>query len=277
VGACFETLAVSIVALLGILVGAALSRIKKPYYWLGFSGSFLLVFILVTTRFAGKVSFIAPFSWLVIGRIRFVVTAVAITLGLTTSIPHLRYKTERVTVCILMAIIVVWFCILPFLAPALVQKDLSALKNRIDAEGICYQSKDYTCGPAAAVSALNQLGLPAEEGRIAVLAHSNPISGTLPSCLCDALRKLYEDKGLKSNYQYFDSLNELQKYQVTLAVVKDTFLSDHCVAVLEITDDTVTIADPVDGKKTVTRDEFERVWRCYGIVLERTPSLRSVL
>ncbi|MHC4131877.1 MAG: cysteine peptidase family C39 domain-containing protein [Planctomycetota bacterium] len=172
-----------------------------------------------------------------------------------------------------MVIIIFWFCILPFLSPALVKDDLSGLKNIIDAEGICYQSMDYTCGPAAAVTALTKLGLQADEGRIAVLAHSNPVIGTLPSSLCNALEKLYEDKGLKCRYRYFDSVNQLQQYQLALVTVKDTFLSDHCVAVLEITDDHVVIADPMDGKKIITLDEFESAWRCSGIVLERAEPL----
>jgi predicted double-glycine peptidase len=273
VGAWFETLAVSILALMGIFLGASLSKFKKPYCWFGFASSFLFVAILLVVRFVPKLSFIAPFSWIVITRARFIVITVAVTLGLTTSIYHLRKKTEKVTLAVLMAIIVVWFCILPFLAPALVKDDLSSLKNIIDAEGVCYQSKDYTCGPAAAVTALNKLGLQADEGQIAVLSHSSPIAGTLPASLCNTLEKLYKDKGLKCRYRYFDSVKQLQQYQLALVTVKDTFLSDHCVAVLEITDDTVTVADPVDGKKTVTRSEFENAWRFSGIVLERSASL----
>jgi predicted double-glycine peptidase len=269
VGAWFETLGVSALALLGILIGAALSKFRKPYCWFGLGVSFLLVFILVIIRFFPGVSFAAPFSWLAVGRTRFVVIAVAVTLGLTSSVRHLRFRFEKVTVCILMAIVVVWFCISPFLAPAIVEKDLSALNNNTDSSGICYQSRDYTCGPAAAVTALAHLGLEANEGEIAVLAHSSPVTGTLPDCLRDALLALYEDKGLKCQYRRFDSLSELQDYPVTLAVVKDAFLADHCVAVMNITDDAVTIADPADGMKTIPRERFEKVWRYCGVVLKR--------
>ena len=272
-GALFETLGVSILALLGIFLGASLSKFKKPYCWFGFAASFLIVSILAFIRFFPQFSFTAPFSWLVVGRVRFVFTAVAVTMGLTTSIPHLRYSFQKVTVSILMVIIVIWFCISPFLAPAFVEKDLSALENRIDHQGVCYQSRDYTCGPAAAVTALMKLGLQAEEGKIAVLAHSSPVTGTLPDCLRDALLTLYEDKGLKCEYRLFESVNQLQDYPATLAVVKDAFLADHCVAVLEVTDDDITIADPVEGKKVMQRDKFERAWRYSGIVLERDPSL----
>jgi hypothetical protein len=54
--------------------------------------------------------------------------------------------------------------IVPFLAPAFNRGYLAGLKTRIDADGVCRQSSEYTCGPAAAVTALRKLGLPAEEG-----------------------------------------------------------------------------------------------------------------
>jgi predicted double-glycine peptidase len=273
VGAWLETLGVSILALMGIFLGASLSKFKKPYCWFGFAVSFLFISILLFIRFFPKFSFVIPFSWFVTGRIRFIVITAAVTLGLTASIHNLQNKIEKVSVGILMAIIIVWFCILPFLSPALVKDDLSALENVMDAEGVCYQSMDYTCGPAAAVTALTRLGLQADEGRIAILAHSSPVMGTLPSSLCNALEKLYEDKGLKCHYRYFDSVNQLQHYQLVLVTVKDTFLSDHCVAVIGITDDHVIIADPIDGKRIITRDEFKSMWRCSGIVLEHTPTL----
>jgi predicted double-glycine peptidase len=51
---------------------------------------------------------------------------------------------------------------LPFLVPALIKERLSNLTTRLDSNGICYQSTDYTCGPAAAVTALRRLGLQAD-------------------------------------------------------------------------------------------------------------------
>lgn len=273
VGVIVETIAVSILALLGIILGAFLSKTRRPYCWSGFGVSFLLIGVLAAARFAPRISFTAPLSWIMIGRVRLVVTAVAVTIGLTTSIIHLRYAVQKCSVGILMVIIVGWFCISPFLAPAFVENDLAALKSNIDYQGICYQSRDYTCGPAAAVTALTRLGLHAEEGEIAVRAHSNPIIGTLPGCLSDAIRELYENEGLSCQYRYFDSLSQLERYPPVLVVIKDTFFTDHCVAVMGINDEAVTIADPVGGKRQMNRDTFERVWRCSGIVLERRSAL----
>lgn len=67
----------------------------------------------------------------------------------------------------------------------------------------CLQSNDYNCGPAAAVTALRKLGLPAEEGEIAILAHTSSATGTPPDVLARALQDRYEKEGLASHYRIF--------------------------------------------------------------------------
>ena len=174
-----------------------------------------------------------------------------------------------------MIVFTIWFSILPFLAPALLKNYLSNINTRMDLNGICYQSKNYTCGPAAAVTALRRLGLPAEEGEIAILSHTSPVTGTLPWCLYKALQDRYGADGLKCQYRRFDSASQLRNAGVILAVVKDAFLRDHCVAIIEISDHTVTIADPVSGKQSMSYGEFEKIWRFSGITLERV-SVQSI-
>ena len=168
-----------------------------------------------------------------------------------------------------MVVVVVWFSILPFLVPALIKEQLLNIRTRVDSNGICFQTKDYTCGPAAAVTALRRLGLPAHEGEIAVLAHSSPIAGTLPGCLSTALQNRYSADGLRCQYRYFDSLAELDNGGITLAAVRGAFLSDHCVAVLGVSERMVTVADPVLGRKLMSAEQFEKIWRFSGIVLKR--------
>jgi ABC-type bacteriocin/lantibiotic exporter with double-glycine peptidase domain len=168
-----------------------------------------------------------------------------------------------------MAVVVTWFSIFPFLIPGLIKGHLLNLRTRVDADGICLQTTDFTCGPAAAVTALRKLGLDARESEIAVLSHSSPVTGTLPRCLYAALRNRYGAEGLKCQYRHFDSLAELGKAGVTLAVVRSKFLSDHCVTVLEVSDGMVVVADPVLGRILVSHKQFEKIWRFSGIVLKR--------
>jgi hypothetical protein len=263
----FETAAVITVTLLGIIAGKIFSGFRRPYWIIGYSLPLVLIAILAASRWSDSFTFVPPFYWLIAGRIRFIVLSLAVTIGLTTPLSRLPYKFEKFIICVLMAIVVVWFSVLPFLVPALIRDGLSKTNTIVNIDGICFQSRDYTCGPAAAVTALRILGLPAEEGEIAILSHTSPITGTLPSCLCDALQERYGDEGLKCRYRRFDDIGQLKDAGLTLAVVRDAFLSDHCVVVLDVSDRKVTIADPVLGRRSMPYEQFEKVWRFSGIVL----------
>jgi predicted double-glycine peptidase len=153
--------------------------------------------------------------------------------------------------------------------PALIKEQLSNIQTRFDQHGICRQTTDYTCGPAAAVTALARLGLTANEGELAVLSYSSPVTGTLPSCLSSALQSRYSAEGLSCKYRRFDSIAQLKNAGVTLALVKETLFMNHCIAVLEVTDEAVTVADPVTGTQMMPYEQFEKIWRFCGIELQR--------
>lgn len=265
-----ETIGIILVALLGVFLGKVLSRPRKAAYWIaGYSFSFLLILFLVITRYSNSLAFVPPFVWITAGRVKFVIFSLAVTMGLTTPLSRLPYKFEKVAICILMVVVVVWFSVLPFLVPALIQGQLANLTTLLDSNGICFQTTGYTCAPAAAVTALRKLGLPANEGEIAILSHTSPVAGTLPGCLQAALQNRYGDEGLRCQYRRFDSIAQLKDAGLTLAVVKSAFLSDHCIAVLEVSDRMITVADPVSGKRLLSHKQFEEIWRFSGIVLKR--------
>jgi ABC-type bacteriocin/lantibiotic exporter with double-glycine peptidase domain len=168
-----------------------------------------------------------------------------------------------------MVLIVTEFSVLPFLAPAFYLKKLAALQTHVDSEGVCRQNTDYTCGPAAAVTALRRLGFPAEEGELAVRCRTNPFSGTAPDVLCEVLRERYGPLGLRCQYRPFASIDELKQAGLTLAVVKFGWLVDHYVTVLEVTDQAVVVGDPLAGRVTLSHQEFAARWRKVGVVLGR--------
>jgi hypothetical protein len=267
--AWLETIGVMLVALLGVLLGKLFSSFRKTYWTLGYFLPSIIISIIILTRFNNALPFVPPFSWVTAGRMRFIFFAFAVTMGLTTPISRLPRTFEKLIIGFLMILVVFWFSVLPFLVPALIKGDLSNLKTTVNSSGICYQSTDYTCGPAAAVTALDRLGLSANEGEIAILSHTSPVTGTLPSCLSSALQRLYGTEGLRCQYRYFDSINELRKAGITLAVVKDGLMNHHCVAVLGVSDYIITVADPVWGRMLMSHDEFKKVWRFSGIVLKR--------
>jgi len=267
-----ETIGVIQIALLGIFLGRVFSGLRKPYWTLGYFLPSLLIAMLVLARYNNALPFVPPFSWITAGRVRFIILALAVTMGLTTPLSRLPRKCERLIIGVLMVVVVGWFSVLPFLVPALIKDKLSNLKTIVNTNGICYQTTDYTCGPAAAVTALGKLGLAASEGEIAILSHSSPVAGTLPHNLYTALKNRYGADGLKCQYRHFDSIAQLRNAGITLAVVRDAFLSDHCVAVLEVSDRMVTIADPVLGRTLMSHEQFEKIWRFSGIVLKRDPT-----
>ncbi len=264
-----ETAGVVLVAMLGVLLGRFFSGLRKPYWLLGYFLSLALITMLVLVRFNNALYFVRPFCWITSGRIKFVILSLAVTMGLTVLLSRLPRKCEKLLVCIIMVMVVTWFLVMPFLVPALIKEHLSSIKTRFNSEGICFQSTNYTCGPAAAVTALGRLGLSADEGEIAILSHASPVAGTLPACLSSALQRLYGPVGLKSQYRHFDSIEQLRNAGVTLAMVRDSFLLDHCLAVLEVSDQTITVGDPLVGMMLMSHEQFEKIWRFSGIVLER--------
>lgn len=264
-----ETAGVVLVALLGVYVGRVFSRFGKPYWVLGYLFPVVLIGMLALVRFNNALYFVRPFLWVTMGRVRFITLSLAVSMGLTVPLSRLPRRCEKLIVCFLMGGFVGWFSVLPFLFPALIKDRLSNLRTRFDADNVCRQTTDFTCGPAAAVTALGRLGLSGDEGELAVLSYSSPVVGTLPACLSSALQKRYGPEGLRCQYRRFDSIEQLRSAGITLAVVRDAFLLDHCIAVLNVSDDAVTVADPVTGARLVSYQQFEKMWRFSGIVLQR--------
>jgi len=270
-----ETIGVILVAFLGVLLGRFFSRFRTPYWVLGYLLPAGLIAMLALVRFDDALYFMRPFIWFATGRAKFVILSLAVSMGLTVPLSRLPRRWEQLSVCMVMAGFVIWFSVLPFLVPALIKDRLANLKTRFDSNGICRQTTDYTCGPAAAVTALGRLGLTADEGEIAVLSYSSPVTGTLPTCLTSALQKRYGAEGLRCRYRRFDSIEQLRDAGLTLVVVREAFLLDHCIAILDVSDDAVTVADPVTGARLIPYRQFEKIWRFAGIVLERD-SIQSI-
>ena len=267
-GPWLETFGVVLIAVIGVLLGIILSGLKKPYWIAGFSIPLLIIAILAAARFSQTLYFIGPVFWLVSGRFRFVALSFAISSGLALPLSRLPHKWEKYAAGGLMVLFLTWSSILPFIFPALIRGRLSEIKTRFDKNGICRQTTEYTCGPAAAVTALGRLGLSADEGEIAILSHTTPVTGTLPTQLCSALQSRFGANGLKCQFRRFDSIKQLKDAGVTLALIKETAMVDHCVVVLEVGDNTVAVADPVTGKELIPYEQFEKIWRFSGIVME---------
>ena len=160
-----------------------------------------------------------------------------------------------------------------FLGPALARSELADLKTTINNDGVCMQGTDYTCGPAAAVTILRRLGLPAEESDLALRASSSDHTGTEAGDLAAAIQERFGADGVRTEEGDSETLDELRKTLPALAVIKWDARTDHWVAVLEVNDQQVRCGDPVRGLRTVSRAEFEQEWRHRTLRVWRVKSL----
>jgi predicted double-glycine peptidase len=264
-----EAMGAASFAFAGVLLGYFFSRLPKPYWTFGYFIPLVLVLIYGVAIHFPAMSFTPPISWMMMGRKKFAILGFIAAMVLTTPLSRLPLKRDRIVVSVLMAVIIFFMAVWPFLAPAFNRNQLSQLKTRIGGDGVCLQNTGYTCGPASAVTALRKLGFPAEEGQIAILSFTSSMTGTPPDILAEVLQKQYGKDGLVAEYRAFKNISELKQAGLTLAVIKFGFMVDHYVAVLDVTDSEVVVGDPLNGLDKMSYEEFQQKWRFVGVVLHR--------
>jgi hypothetical protein len=270
-GPWLESAAVVAVAVLAFLFGRWCSRLPKPYWLLGYFIPLALLLFYWLAMLQPRLRVTPPLSWVMLGRPRFVYFNFLATVLLSVPWARLPEKRSRAVVGAFIVILAA-MSVVPFLAPIFSQNYLAGLKTRIDADGVCLQSNDYTCAPAAAVTALRKLGFPAEEGELAILSYTSSLTGTEPDVLARALQRRYGPDGLVADYRAFRDVGELKTTGLTVALVKYSPLIDHCVAVLRVENTRVVVGDPLNGLASIPAEEFRKQWRFVGVVLKRVPS-----
>lgn len=268
-GLWLETIGIAAVALCGLLAGRWASR-RPVSRAAAMAAAFGIVGLILLSRLSVLWSAVPGLCPISAGRLRFILLAFAVTLGLSAPLGELRSMISRFATCVIMSLFLAILITLPFIGPALVQGELSALPTRFDSDGVCRQSQPFTCGPAAAVTALNHFGLAGDEGRLAVASRTSPIIGTSPWNLCKAINDIYGGPDLQCEFRHLGSLEQIPAGSVVLTIVEDAMLTDHCVAIMAYNDQTVTIADPVDGLVNIPRNRFAEQWRNCGIIIKRS-------
>jgi hypothetical protein len=256
-------------AVVAYLSGRRISRLPRPWWMLGYLLPLVLGIVIAAARRQPVLMFVAPFRWILFGRVKFAVVAAAAGMLDGVVSARLPRRTTRVLLGGLTVSVVLSFAVFPFVMPGLIRDKLAALETQIDANGVCRQSTDYNCGPAAAVTALRSLGLPAEEGELAILCGTNPLTGTDPDSLCLTLSERYARDGLRCEFRRFDSIHELYGQEPIIAVLGPAPFVDHYATVIEIGTDHVTVADPRAGHQRMSFAQFHRMWRYCGLVLRR--------
>lgn len=263
--AWIETLGIVCLAVMGAAAGWRCSKLRRPWWVVGYFAPLLFIVTVGLARRVLELEPIPPFAWVMAGRTEFALIALVFTLMLTTLLSRLPNRRQRVLLVILMTAVVAQSSVVPFLAPAFNYRYLESLPTTIDPQGICIQSNDYTCGPAAAVTALRRLGVEAQEGQLAIGAKTTRFTGTPNDLLCLVIRKQH---GVSCRSAYLRNVDDLKGKEPFIAVVKYAFLIDHYVTVLEVKDSTVVIGDPLVGRMEMTHGEFAAKWRYCGILFE---------
>jgi len=264
-----EALGALLVGASGVWLGWWFARRRSWHWVLGYFFPLALIGVYDVAAHKPSLTLVPPISWMMMGRGKFATIGFIAAMVLATPSFRLPKRRDRAAVFILIVVIVAGMSVWPFLAPAFNRGYLNSMQTKIDADGVCLQHTTYTCGPAAAVTVLRRLGFRAEEGQIAILAHTSSAIGTPPEILAQTLEKQYGKNGLVVEYRAFKNVAELRDAGLTLAVVKLNFFLDHYVTVFDVTDDQVIVGDPLMGRVKLSRQEFEQRWRFVGVVLRR--------
>jgi len=253
---------------IGGLVGWTSSRLKRGFWLLGYVLPLLLLLAIGFGRRFPVLDFVAPFRWLTYGRMEFALLGPIITCLFASLFSRLAGRRIKILLAILVVAVVLSQSVAPFAVPLFMVGKLESLETTLDKNDVCLQSTGYTCGPAAAVSALGQFGIEADEGQIALRAFTTT-SGTDPDLLCRTINDMYADQGITAAYRPFKFIDELKDAGVTIVVIKHSFLIDHYVTVLDVTDDEIVTADSLVGRYSMSHSHFLTIWRSTGIVIQK--------
>lgn len=263
-----EFIAVSLIALAGLLSGAAVSRAGKRIALVVCVCIAILILLLAGGWFIPISEYNSLIFALVGGRIKFVLLGFLVPMGLASAMPYLPYKIERYIVVVMTALSIYIFAVFPFLGAAMAGEVLSNIPVNFDYEEICRQSTPFTCGPAAAATALHQFGLDISEGQLAILSRSCPFIGTSDYDLMQAVGQTISNKPIHCVYGRWTELPQLSDKDVLLVILQQGMWTNHCVAVLKATDKAVVFADPAEGIITLSLNHFQTLWTGRGILLQ---------
>ncbi|MEN4007311.1 MAG: C39 family peptidase [Methanobacteriaceae archaeon] len=133
---------------------------------------------------------------------------------------------------------------------------------QIDTSGIVMQSTDYSCGPAALATVLQNMGINATEGDLKVLAGTNNETGTSLYSLVRAA----QSKGVNAVGMRL-SVDDLKRNHIVHVVLNGT---PHYSVVREVSENSVRLADPSLGNIVMTREEFNEIYTGHTLVISNS-------
>jgi predicted double-glycine peptidase len=131
------------------------------------------------------------------------------------------------------------------------------------------QSQEYSCVPAACAQALDLLGLPTSEKRMANLTHTRPGTGSTTLRAMQGLTERLEGTGYKVELLQVKpkELHRLPFPLLTPLHYEATRL--HMVTITGVGQQDVYVSDPIDGEVLIPWDTFETVFTGEVLVFVR--------
>jgi len=252
-----------LLAPLGILLGVRLSRHR--FWAFPAIAAFAVVGLVIIGHRWMWASFFEPVRWAIDADVCPPLMTFVVGLLLSILIPKLTTRRARIAVSTLLGFSLVYFGLLPAILPMAARPALAGVKTQVDGNGVCHQTTAYTCGPAAAITCLNRLGLHAAESDLALAARTSPAYGTDPRLLAAVLNERYAE--VHANYRWIGTLDALPIPAITECVMPR--IGGHYLAVLEVTAEEVIVGDPLSGRQRINREEFLQWWKGSAIVVQR--------
>lgn len=130
--------------------------------------------------------------------------------------------------------------------------------TQINTTGIIMQSTNYTCGPAALATVLNNLGINATEQELMVLAGTDENGTTMYGLVQAAKSKGLNATGMKLK------IEELKKNNIVFLTIDG---ATHYSIINEITNESVKLADPSLGNIEMSIGDFEGYYSGYALLI----------
>ena len=268
-----ETAMVAGMTMAGVAGGLGMARLPGRWWLSGYLLPFGLVVLHSVSLRRPDWALHPLLAWQWTGRWFIAASAAAVGMLFFTLVPRLPNCRDRRALGLLVVVLVGYFGVWPSFSIAAVRGRLTTMATVVPPDGVCRQSTEYTCGPAAAVTGLRVLGIRAEEGALALLAETSPATGTPPQTLARVLNQQFGSRGLHAELRGFRSVEQLTEADFPMLVlVRFSLLLDHWLVLTGMGPGGFTGGDPLSGPIQLTKKELEGRWRRVAIVLRRTAS-----
>lgn len=136
----------------------------------------------------------------------------------------------------------------------------SSLKDNLLPSGIFQQTSSSSCAPSAMATVLRRWNIAATESSVAKLAGTSRLGTSMPQLIVAARALGMDGIELTPTWEQMRRVNRPGVLATWL--YSETGKAPHAVGVLEMTQHSITLADPAFGELyELDRAQFERIWR----------------